>query len=416
MLRQNRSFRNLFIAYALATLGSWFDFIAIAILLAYVWHADPLTIGLLPLMYAGPGLLFGQLSGIIADRCNKLTIMLLADWLRVLITLLMVVAPNVYWLLPLIFCRSVAAVFHTPAQQAMTRAVVSEAQLLKATTLNGMVFQTGKIFGPLIGSSLAAIASPKLCLLINAGCFLLSVCFLRKIKPFRLLPDSPQSSQPGESFVQAWTAGWAILFGNRQLFFSLLFSLIGIMAIQMVDAQFPVLFREQAPAYPQLVGWTVSAIGIGALSVVTWLNRWQQIRQYGWMFGAGMLLVGLLFAAFGHYQAGQSLIWLLLPALLGGVGTGLASVASNYLLQKESPKEAVGRMIGIFETMQSAVFVAAPVLGGLLIETIGASLSFRWIGYAIILIGLGGIVCQRLIWGTANRKKSPSTQADQASV
>ncbi len=405
LLQKNHLFRKMFIAYGLATLGSWFDFIAVAILLGFIWHADPLTIALLPLMYAGPGILFGQIAGILADRWNKLHIMIYSDLIRAAFTLLLIFAPHPFWTLPLIFCRSVANVFHTPAQQAMTRSVVSEEELLKASTLNGAVFQAGKVFGPLIGGSAAAAFSPKLCMLVNICCFILSACFLLSIKKHTEVERTYESLQQDIRLGKAWKEGWAIILGNRLLLFSLLFSLTGIIAIQMVDAQFAVILREKAPEYPQLVGWTVAAIGIGALITVAWFHRYNQISAYGWMFGGGMVLIGILFASFGLYQAGQP-IWLLLcPALIGGVGTGLTSVASTYLLQKEAPKEAVGRVMGIVDSIQSAVFITAPLGGGLFIHAMGASESFQWIGCAIITIGLVGISIQRLLWGHSGKNK-----------
>ncbi|TGV17788.1 arabinose ABC transporter permease, partial [Mesorhizobium sp. M00.F.Ca.ET.186.01.1.1] len=48
MLQKNKAFRTLLTAYGLSTLGDWFDFIAVAIFLGYVWEADPMTMALLP--------------------------------------------------------------------------------------------------------------------------------------------------------------------------------------------------------------------------------------------------------------------------------------------------------------------------------------------------------------------------------
>lgn len=50
MIWKNRVFTKMFAAYGLSTLGAWFDFIAVAILLGFVWQADPMTMALLPIM------------------------------------------------------------------------------------------------------------------------------------------------------------------------------------------------------------------------------------------------------------------------------------------------------------------------------------------------------------------------------
>ncbi|WP_255433465.1 hypothetical protein [Brevibacillus sp. LEMMJ03] len=63
MLWNNRVFIRMFAAYSLSTLGDWFDFIAVTMLLGYVCQADPMLMALLPLVYAGPGLVLGQVAG-----------------------------------------------------------------------------------------------------------------------------------------------------------------------------------------------------------------------------------------------------------------------------------------------------------------------------------------------------------------
>lgn len=402
MLWKNRVFMKMFFAYGLATLGGWFDFVAVAILFGFVWQADAMTIALLPIMYAGPGILFGQIAGILADRWNKLRIMLISDFIRALFTILLIFAPDPLWALLIILCRSTANVFHTPAQQAMTRFVVPEEHLLKATTLNGTVFQMSKVFGPLLGGSVAAVFSPAACMLINACSFVLSAFFLLSIG------KSAEVSKAGNVVAKrtekiglrdSWKEGWLIILRNRILFVSLIFSVMAMFAIQMVDAQFTVILREKAPEHPELVGWKTTAIGAGALLTVAWLNRYNKLASYGWILGGGTILIGVLITWLGLYKTGQPIILLLVASFIGGLGTGLTSVGANYLRHKETPKEAAGRVMGIFDSITSAVFIVAPLLGGLFITAIGVSEAFQLIGYIVGAIGLCGVIFQAQLWG-----------------
>lgn len=82
MLRENKTFRKLFIAYGFSTMGDWFDFIAVTILLGFVWKADPMTMALLPIAYAAPGILLGQFAGVLADRVKKVKLMMVTDLIR----------------------------------------------------------------------------------------------------------------------------------------------------------------------------------------------------------------------------------------------------------------------------------------------------------------------------------------------
>lgn len=398
MLRENKTFRKLFIAYGFSTMGDWFDFIAVTILLGFVWKADPMTMALLPIAYAAPGILLGQFAGVLADRVKKVKLMMVTDLIRSGFTLLLLAMPDPLWFLIVIALRSCASVFNDPAQQAMTRHVVSPDQLLQATSLNGAVFQMGKLIGPLLGGTVAAFVSPAICLIVNACSFVLSAGLLFSLR--KVEEREPSESPPKEtaSYRQSWREGWSLFLQNRILFTSVLFGLLALMVIQLADAQLVVIFREKVPGHPEMVGYKTSAIGLGALLTVAWLHRQKEIRSYGWVLGGGVLLIGVCFAWLGFYQPGSGKYWLLVAALLGGIGTGLTTVGTNYLMQKETPKEAVGRVRGIVDSLSSAIFIIAPLLGGLFINAWGASLAFQWIGGLIALIGAGAVIFQRLIW------------------
>ncbi len=398
MLWKNRIFMKMFAAYGLSTLGDWFDFIAVSILLGYVWKAEPMTLALLPLMYAGPGILLGQFAGILADRSNKLRLLIITDIIRAALTGLLLLAPDPVWLLVLICLRSSVRVFHTPAQEALTRHVVPTDQLLQATTWNGTVFQLGKVVGPLLGGTVAASVSPGICLIINACSFAVSAALLMSIRNVKQGAIDSAVNQRTMNLRESWKEGWKVIFHNRLLFASTLFSLTGLLAIQLVDAQFAVLFREKAPDHPEIMGWSLSAIGIGALVTVASLNRVKEIKSYGWLLGGGVFIIGVMFGWLGMFQPAWGVYSLLVASFVGGIGTGLSAVGSNYLRQKETPKEAIGRVTGIFDSLSSGVFIVAPLLGGVLITSYGVNVTFQTIGFIVAAIGAFGILFQRRIW------------------
>ncbi|RIX52128.1 MFS transporter [Paenibacillus nanensis] len=401
MLRKNRSFAKIFAAYGLSAFGDYFDFMAVSILLGFVWKADAMTIALYPLCFALPGILFGQLAGVAADRWNKRNVMVITDLVRAALTVLLIFAPNAAALLAIIALRSTARVFHYPAQQAMTRSVVQADQLLQATSLNGAVFQLSKVLGPLLGASVAAAVSPAVCMAVNVMTYTLSALLLLRVPASQgrvAAGEAMSADRPG--MRAAWRDGWHILTRSRALQVSLAFSLTGMAGIQMIDAQFAVLFREIAPTRPDLMGWVVSAIGVGGLLSVAWLRRFRQLSAYGWLLGGGVGLIGLMFAAAGLFQPETPIGLMLLVFFLGGIGTGFTSTGMNYILQKETPPDAIGRISGIFDSLTSVIFIAAPLCGGLLIGWRGASATFLLVGLATLGIGLAGILLQRLLWGT----------------
>ncbi len=396
MLWKNRCFRQMFLAHGISSFGDWFDFIALAILLGFVWQADPRTIALMPIAFAVPGMLLSQLAGVLADRWPKRQVMIVTDLVRAALTVLLLFAPNAYAVLGLILLRSTAKVFHFPAQQALTRQVVPVEQLFQATTMNGTVFQLAKVIGPMLGGSLAATTSPYFCIAVNAASYIGSALLLLFVRHKEAPAISGAAAvKETRAFNAAWKEGWRVVMTNRLLLVSILFSLAGTMAIQLIDAQLSVLFREVSPDNPELIGWTVTAVGCGALVTVAIMYRMNKQHGYAWLLGGGLFLIGAMFAWLGLYRTELGLFWPLIGSFFGGIGTGFSSIAGNYLLQKESPGEAVGRVSGIYESLSSLMFIVAPLLGGMLIHTFGAALTFQWVGVLIGGLGLVGMLFQR---------------------
>ncbi|MFC9710887.1 MFS transporter [Paenibacillus sp. NPDC056933] len=421
----NNRFMRMFIAYALATFGDWFDALAIQVMVAYRWGADPLIIALIPVCMAVPGIVLGSVAGALADRLHKVKIMMICDVVTVLLTIAVLFAPSAAWLLPLLALRAMMGVFHVPAQQALTRQVVPEEHLFQASSLNGFVSQCSKVAGPLLGAVTLAVFSPQVCILINACTRLLSGAVLwplrrltEKKEPSEsfTLEGSPLGAESKEPLFTQWQKGWRFILSSRTLLSTILFGCVGLMAILMIDYQFTTLFREIKPGNEALIGWMGSSAGAGAVVIILLLNRLPRIG-YGWGLGGGYLLIGVGIAALGWIGPQTSEIWVIIWGLCIGLGNGLFMVTLNYLLQKETPPAYVGRVFGIQNSLSSVVLVVAPLAGGALIRATGASLTFQYIGMATLTIGLAGIILQRILWeGKQPRRLEPTGELGQESV
>lgn len=386
---RNGRFRRMFAAHTAASFGDWFDAIAIQVLVAYRWEADPMMIALIPVVMALPGLLLGSIAGTLADRVHKARLMIVCDAAIALLTLAILAVPGPAWLLPLLGLRAAAGVFQMPSQQGLTRAVVASDDLFRATSLNGLVNQASKVAGPLLGAMTLTVLSPQACIILNA---LLRLCSglllwpLRGIGPTLVSTDQQAvaAGQQGKSaahtapeadedkmqeehvrasrFFNQWREGWAFLWRSRMLLHTLIFGLFGLIAILMIDYQFPTLLRVLAPGNESLLGWLVSAIGAGAVGCMLVLNRLNRISA-GWGLGGGYVLVGGAIAALGWAQPGTGLPVLLMIGAVLGVGNGLYIITQNYILQAKTPADMVGRVFGIQSTVIGAIMVVSPLAG-----------------------------------------------------
>ncbi|GGD25772.1 MFS transporter [Pontibacillus salipaludis] len=410
---RNQNFVPYFLANALSNLGNWFDFVAVLILFRYTWQADPMLIALIPIMYAIPSILLGQFAGVFADRKDKRKLLIYSDWIRGGLTLLIVLTTSPWFALPVLFLRNAVGVVSFPAQQGLMRSIVVEEDIMKAVTINGSLYQLMKVVGPLIGGSVTGFFSPEVSIVVNAASFILSGLILLKVevKHQSFQENEVQEGKEASSFLTSWKEGWRIVLKSQVLFASMMFGIVSTLTIQMIDTQIVTLFSEVFPNKPEITGWAISGIGMGSLIVVLYLNRLDEILRYGWFFGMGSALIGVMVLGFGFLDHFNLVTVALGLSIIGGVGNGITFTAINYLIQKEPPQEAIGRVSGIVDSTLSVLFIAGPLLGGILISQFGVLLAYRGIGICLAVIGLLGIALQHVIWG--ERKALSKSQLEK---
>lgn len=417
-LLYNKTYMRVYSAFATASFGDWFDALAIQVLVGYRWQAGPLMLALIPVALALPSILLGSIAGVAADRLNKLKLMRICDLLTALMTLLVLFAPSMVWLLPLLALRSALSTLNMPAQQSLTRSLVREDQLLQASSLNGLVNQGSKIAGPLLGGLALAFLTPQWCILLNAllrGCsylLLLSVKNIHAEEEDSKQPEAPDNKIPLRTM---WREGWSFMLHSRLLLNTMLFGLAGSLVIQVVDFQFTSLFRVFAPDRESLLGWMVAATGAGAVLIILILNKLKLVAGYGWKLGSGYVLIGGSIAALGLLQPGASMIWVLLIGFVLGIGNGVFMITFNYCLQKETPPHMTGRIFGIQNTVLSTVLIVAPLLGGVLVQYAGPARIFVNIGLLQLLVGLTGMVFGRQLWPVARSTAEAAHPAVESS-
>ncbi|GEL77684.1 MFS transporter [Tenuibacillus multivorans] len=407
---KNNTFMRLFYSYSISMFGRWFDMVAIMILFSYIWEANPIIIALIPVAYALPHAFLSQFAGILADRFNKVKLMLTADIATVILTLTLLTAPNPWIAISIILLRAIFTVIHFPAQQSLIKHVVKKELIMKAVSLNGSVDQLTKIIGPFIGGALASAFTPHLSLLINAVAYFISALILLSVlKQGQKETTTDTHKKEKVPFWQSWKEGWIVVLQSKIIIVSILFSLISFTGVQMVDAQIAVLLREIAPTRPELVGWIMASSGAGALVIIWFLNRMDQLSSYGLILGGSVFLIGAGFGGVGFLYVGVPSIIPVILGFIAGLGVGLFSIGINYILQKETSEANIGRVSGIFSSITSLMILFAPLIGGMLVNWFDTSTVYQMIGIVLTSIGLIGIVLRKVLWGgkiTSNKQQT----------
>jgi len=165
-------------------MGDWFDTIAlIAIILNLTGSGR--NVSLLMIARFVPSFVFGPLSGVVADRFSRRTIMILSDLLRALVVLgfLLVRRADQLWLIyVLTVLQLVFSTFFEPARTAAVPSIVSDRELLPANAISSVTWSAMLTIGAAIGGVVTGLFGTKAAFLLDSLSFVASAAFIASVR------------------------------------------------------------------------------------------------------------------------------------------------------------------------------------------------------------------------------------------
>ncbi|MFC4637366.1 MFS transporter [Deinococcus hohokamensis] len=311
-----------------------------------------------------PGLLFGSLAGVLADRWDRRRVLVVTQLLQgAVIGLLLLAGPERLWLVTAVtFAELTLSLLALPAGAALLPALVGEAALARATARLAVATTTARLLGPVLGGVLAASAGMRGVVLLDAlSFFAAAVLFGRlPVQPPVGRPTRPSSLLASwREMGQEWRDGLKVI-GTHQVI-GVLFLTLSLTSLggTLVDPYYMGFVQGMLHATPAQVGLLSTVVGAGTLLgslLSTWAVERIDLRR---LVAVGTLLVGTLMLAFYHQQSLPPV--LVLGALLG-VPMVVANVAASTLLQLGTPEAYRGRVYGALGT--SNAFVGVLATGG----------------------------------------------------
>src|SRR5215216_3692933 len=177
LLKHERRARVFFAALAQSALGTGAAYVAL-LLVALDRFNSPWAIGLVLLADVVPAMLLGPLFGALADRWSRRACAVLADVLRAVAFLGLVVVDGFVGTFFLALLAGVGTGLFTPAALAALPSLVEEQRLPAATSLFGAIADFGFIAGPAAAAAVLLVGDPETILAANAITFALSALAL----------------------------------------------------------------------------------------------------------------------------------------------------------------------------------------------------------------------------------------------
>ena len=178
LFRNQKGLMTLLASQTISSLGDWLHILAVLTLAAFQLHASPLDMSLLMMSFALPVIVLGPVSGLLADRFDRKTIMFLSEIGRALTVISCVYVSELWQLYVLLCLQSCFSSLFSPAKNGKLKELAPEAHIQQAVSASSIIDNSAKIFGPALGGMLIAAVSIHSVFYINAGAFLLSAVIL----------------------------------------------------------------------------------------------------------------------------------------------------------------------------------------------------------------------------------------------
>ncbi|EDL66115.1 MFS transporter [Bacillus sp. SG-1] len=414
-LGQNKNFITLMTAQAISSLGDWLSIVAIITLVGLKWEATPLQMSLLILSLALPMALLGPVSGAVADRMERKTLMIISDVTRGILILFLTLASNVWAVYACLFAIGIFSSVFVPAKNGKLKELVRDQNIKGAMSITSMIDSSTKVLGPLVsGILVSAVGTYNVFYIDSATFFLSAVLILFLPKTQKEISTSPAQEKQESTFREELKEGISFIRQSRYLMYGLFLLGVTLLILQLSDSQIIILLRQLTDVSPDLFGYAVTSSGLGMLLTGIYLSKKTDYNSYLYMC-FGVLGIGMGFgimALLTYFDTVHSIVWVPLLALIAGVAAGLVFIPFQAATQEKTPVHMTGRVFGVINSTTTTATIIGPLAGGALATLIGIIPSFLVTSSLLIILFLVSVIFRNKVEQEDHHvtKSQPGTQ------
>ncbi|MGP4077503.1 MFS transporter [Halobacillus sp. K22] len=397
-LLKNKGYITLMSAQAISSIGDWLSIVAIITLVGLKWEASPLEVSFVFLCLAVPMALFGPVAGIVADRFNRKTLMIVSDVVRAGLILLLTVASSLWMVYATLLAVGIFSSLFIPAKNGKLKEIVAEEDMKGAMSITSMIDSSTKILGPLVSGLLVTVFGAQQVFMIDSATFAVSAVILLFI-PNAVPHELSKTEGAQESFKKEFVLGFSFIKSSRFMLVGLTLVGLSLLILQMADSQLIVLIRELTYASPDLFGYLVTGSGLGMFTAGFLLAKKTDYNPYPLML-LGVCGIGASFGMMGlltHYDFGYSILWAPGLGFTGGFSASLIFVPFQATVQVSSPVHMTGRVFGVLNSVMTTATIIGPLLGGWIATIIGVVPTFTITASLLVLVSLIGFLTKRKV-------------------
>lgn len=388
-LLADRTFGVYFVGNLTSNCGTWLQNIAAAVVV-YRLTGSTVMVGAVSILQFAASLLLSPWAGALGDRVDRRMLLLSGQVIAFVPATALAIwtaavgvegLPGPWPVFASATLIGIGWAISVPNMQALVPALVEEADLEQAIALNSITFNLARAVGPALGALTLSTLGAAAAFGLNALTYVVLIGALLLIRPRQVhrveAHGADGSVREGLRYVRGEPALFVLLIGVTALGFG----------TDPVNTLAPAMADELGGG-DALVGWLVSAFGIGAATMALTIGivrRRVALGQMG-VFGLVVLAGGLFGFAWSPIVAAA-----LVALALAGVGFLLALTGLTTELQRRVPDRLLGRVMALW----AVAFLGSRPLAALIDGAAADFLGPRWAAVIAGVITLGAAVWLR---------------------
>ena len=383
-----RDLRFLFGGLVVSATGSWAYNVG---LLAFVFdrtHSLSL-IGAAGLVRFIPALVLSAYGGVIAERTERVRLMMGADLVCALwqggLAIVAATGGPVALALALAALTSATNVVYSPSVAATIPAIAGEEDLVAANALNGTIDNLVVIVGPAVGAALLLIGSPAAAFAANAGSFVVSAALVSRIHARSRPVDVTEQGTAGPlAQMRVGVRAILALRAARTLvaFCALVSFVYGTDTVLFVGVS-----EHRLGTGSEGFGYLLAGLGVGGIVMATVVNRLAASRR----------LAPIIIAGVAGYCLPTALLTIIhspglavaLEVVRGG-STLVVDVLAITALQRAVVPDQLARVFGVFFAFVLAAISLGAVITPVVVGAWGLDGGLLTMAFAPFALGLLG--------------------------
>jgi MFS family permease len=379
---RHRNYRVLFPANVLSNIGTWAQRIAQDWLVLELTNSAQL-LGIITALQFLPSLLLSLYGGVLADRFDKRTLLIITNigaGLGSLTLGLLVITDQVevWHVAVLAFTVGVFSALDAPVRTSFNSELVGQKDIPSAISLNSANFNAGRLIGPAASGFLIVLFGTGLSFVINSFTYVavvISLILIRKNELFiSVKPERSAKLKEAVNYVLGHTEIRLVMIA---VFFATTFGLnFQIFMAVMATQEF-----GKGPAEFGILG---SVLAVGSFTGVLVSARLEHMRVPKWVMRFGMafgvlLMVTAWMPTYGTFAA-------ILP-LVGGMAL-MMLIGANSFVQTNCEPTLRGRVMGIYLLIfMGGTPIGSPAIGWFA-ENFGVRITVFICGVIVLVAAL----------------------------